>query len=259
MKRHLVFALFAALSLSAVNSGAEEEKPASTAPVQFIQRIFPVKNVDVRHLRDLLGIFGVNIVANDEPRVLAVSGPKERVEAVAEAIRQLDVPAAPRRNVELTAYMIVASPKASDSGGLPAALDSVVKQLKTVFAYQGYRLLESFVLRGREGENGSTMGHAPSPALPDAPEKVDYEFGYSTVTVSPGDAPRMIRLDGLELSLVVPIPRNSDPKTRDFNYVKGRINTDIDIREGQKVVVGKANVDGSDSAFFLVVMAGVVE
>lgn len=172
---------------------------ARSASIQHTQRIFPIKYADVGNLRDLLGIFGVNVVAKYEPRVLAVRGPKERVEAVAEAIRQLDVPAPPRENVELTAYMIVASPKASDAGSLPAALDPVVKQLKTVFAYQGYRLLESFVLRGREGESGSTMGHAPSPSLPDAPEKVDYEFGYSTVTVSPGEAPRLIRLDGLSL------------------------------------------------------------
>jgi hypothetical protein len=37
------------------------------------------------------------------------------------------------------------------------------------------------------------------------------------------------------------------------------INTDVDVREGQKVVVGKANMDGSDRASIIVLTAKVVE
>ena len=37
------------------------------------------------------------------------------------------------------------------------------------------------------------------------------------------------------------------------------INTSIDVREGQKVVVGKANIDNADSALILVLTAKVVE
>jgi hypothetical protein len=37
------------------------------------------------------------------------------------------------------------------------------------------------------------------------------------------------------------------------------VKTNIDIREGQKVVVGKANIDGSNAALILVVTVKIVE
>jgi len=42
-------------------------------------------------------------------------------------------------------------------------------------------------------------------------------------------------------------------------YIDTGIATDVDIREGQKVVVGKANMDGSDRASIVVLTAKVVD
>ncbi|HVN83075.1 MAG TPA: hypothetical protein VMW38_29095 [Terriglobia bacterium] len=42
-------------------------------------------------------------------------------------------------------------------------------------------------------------------------------------------------------------------------YIDTGINTDLDVREGQKVVVGKATVDNSNNALFLVLTARVVD
>ena len=42
-------------------------------------------------------------------------------------------------------------------------------------------------------------------------------------------------------------------------FIETGINTDVDIGEGQKVVVGKANMDGSDRASIVVLTAKVVE
>ena len=44
-----------------------------------------------------------------------------------------------------------------------------------------------------------------------------------------------------------------------YQYVETGINTDVDIREGQRVVVGKANMDGTDRASIVVLTAKVVE
>ncbi len=44
-----------------------------------------------------------------------------------------------------------------------------------------------------------------------------------------------------------------------FQYQEVGINTDLDVREGQKVVVGKTNMDSSDRALIVVVTAKVVE
>jgi hypothetical protein len=46
---------------------------------------------------------------------------------------------------------------------------------------------------------------------------------------------------------------------KQYQYLDTGMSTDVDVREGQKVVVGKANMDGSDRASIVVLMAKVVE
>jgi len=77
--------------------------------------------------------------------------------------------------------------------------------------------------------------------------KTPYEFVVrpSAVTEDPGG--RLIRLDTLSLSLRVP------------GGMDAGINTEITIREGQKVVVGKSNMGAPDQALILVVTAKVTE
>ena len=54
------------------------------------------------------------------------------------------------------------------------------------------------------------------------------------------------------------VPIASSPKG-EFQYIDTGISTDVDIREGQKVVVGKVNMDGADRASIVVLAARVVE
>ena len=42
------------------------------------------------------------------------------------------------------------------------------------------------------------------------------------------------------------------------NYDIG-IQTDVDLREGQKVVVGKSNIESTDSALFVILTAKLVQ
>ena len=61
----------------------------------------------------------------------------------------------------------------------------------------------------------------------------------------------------------MPLPRTvvnktSSEKTLEYYSVESGVNTDVDVREGQKVVVGKSNF-GAEDAFILVVTAKVVE
>ena len=55
------------------------------------------------------------------------------------------------------------------------------------------------------------------------------------------------------------MPNGGSGAVTAFQYVETGINTDVDIREGQRVVVGKANMDGTDRASIVVLTAKVVE
>jgi hypothetical protein len=56
----------------------------------------------------------------------------------------------------------------------------------------------------------------------------------------------------------VPVP--TSPGSTQYSYIDVGINTDIDVPEGKKVVVGKTSaVEGPDSALILVISAKVVD
>ena len=225
-----------------------------------IQKVVTIKNGNLgaitRTLRDILP--GTNVLVTNDNEHLVLSGPKEAVNSFEEIIKQLDVPPPVKKNIETTVYMLVAT-QGNSGGAVPAQLDPVITQLKSVFSYKGFRLLDSFVLRSRDGEHGDTSGFVPP--LPDTnvspANKIIYQFKYIRVRIDGSDTSRLVRFDGLNFGIKVPV--SSGPKG-EFHYVEAGISTDIDVPEGKKVVVGKTSaVEGADSALILVISAKVVD
>jgi len=161
-----------------------------------------------------------------------------------------------KKDVETTVYMIIASAQSAGTASLTAELDPVVKQLKTIFNYKGFRLLESFVLRSRDGEHGGTSGFlSPLETLPQG-NKISYQFQYNRVFIEGGDSARVAHFERLQLNLKVPVATSDGGTTS----VDAGVSTDVDVPEGKKVVVGKTSaLEGSDGALILVISAKVVD
>jgi hypothetical protein len=198
----------------------------------------------------------VLVTASDNEHLI-LSGPKDTITGFEEIVKQLDVAPVAKKNIETTVYMVVASMQAPSGAIVPAELEPVVKQLKAVFGYKGYRLLDSFVLRSRDTEKAITNGFLTplDTALP-AGTKINYQFQYNRVSLDGSETSRSIRYDGLKLSIKVPVSGVAGQ----FSYVDAGISTDLDVPEGKKVVVGKTSaVEGADSALILVISAKVVD
>ncbi|HLJ16683.1 MAG TPA: secretin N-terminal domain-containing protein [Bryobacteraceae bacterium] len=233
--------LFLTILMGAMLLAAEDAKPQPGA----VQRIFTLKYADANRVANLLRPLGIVVTAESQTNVLAVSGSQQTVSAVEEALKKLDVPSNPARDVELTGYLLLGSPQGSDAPGIPE-LASVIKQLRSLSPYKSYKLLESFMVRDRDGQQVTVDGFLTGFTAPDNWKPV-YSFHASRVIVESSERPRMIRLDQVNLAI------------HPYFNVVAHMNTDVDIREGQKVVVGKANVNGSEDALFLVLSAKVVE
>jgi hypothetical protein len=175
--------------------------------------------------------------------------------AAAEAfIRKLDVRA---RNIEATFYIVAASAAPGQPSAIPSELEPVAKQLRSAFAYQSFKLLETSITRGRENGELGGSGHLPV-SNPDSSMKRTYSFRVERVSMSPGEKADMIRFDKLEFWVHSPdIVKTNVTKKPEFTTAG--IRADLDVREGQKVVVGKSNFDGAEGAFFLIVTAKVVD
>jgi hypothetical protein len=159
------------------------------------------------------------------------------------------------KNVELTVYLLSGVQTAA-ADDVPQDLAATVKQLHSLFPYKGYKLAESFILRGRSAaapqqfQNAQTQGVLPGSGL-------HYEFSYQRVRVSQ-ESPYMVHIDNLAITLTGTPVYGSDGKQRGSNTVAS-IRTDLDLSDGQKVVVGKSSINQTGDALILVIVPRVIE
>ena len=243
--------------------------------------MFEIKYANVRDLAKVLQIFGGQVSDNVKLNVISVRGPEDIMTAIEETIKRLDVPPPATRNIVLTVHMLQALAKADPtektssageeprpvlSSTMPPALEPVVRELSTVFSYAEFRLLETVMLRCRDGREGDVSG-----SLTIAPEqqRIDYSVEFGATIVPSSTGPDRIRIDDFEFrasAQPVAAPATAAIATpqqatvyRQFRATTTSLDADIDVRVGQKVVVGKASVDSSPNALFVVVTATVVD
>lgn len=244
-----VCTLFALLAPAMAQEAKKEEKPAPVEEKGLVTRIFEVKYQNVNSLAQLLYPFGAKLQPSNEFKAITVSGGPELVTAVGEAIKRFDVPV---KNVEVTLYILAGLSQAPQQENIPKELDGVTKQLKALFAYQGYRLLDTMLMRGREGQGASAAGAGVSVGTSTFPTR--YQVRYNSTSVTPDVKGNMVRIDKLNFGANVPIQSSGGGMAN----VDTGINTDVDVREGQKFVIGKASMGGAD-AMILVLTAKVVD
>ncbi|HEY3441460.1 MAG TPA: hypothetical protein VGK29_11935 [Paludibaculum sp.] len=241
--------LFLLATLLAVTLAAQE-------PKRFVQKVYDVKYADVKELSNVLITDGLNVRFNEHFKTISLYGSAETVAAAEELIKRFDTQRpgtrSSSRNVELTCYILIAAPKGSAGEAVPTDLDPVVKQLKSAFGYNDFRLLDSTFIRAQEGNQVSSVGNAgaPNPDLPGVQGR--YEFTIRRgVRISSDDKGARVRLDDFVFDLRLP---TAPEKWTNVNF-----RTDVDIREGQKVVIGKARGDAAAGAYILVLSARVVD
>jgi hypothetical protein len=107
-------------------------------------------------------------------------------------------------------------------------------------------MLDVLSLRTRSGVAASTSGQLTNGRLT--------SFHLNSASLEADGS--MIRLDNLHAGLKVPVA-DKDGKT---TYLDTGISTDVvDVKEGQKLVVGRSSLNGPDTALFLVLIAKVAQ
>jgi hypothetical protein len=239
---------FLALVLMALPLAAQEEKKAEAKPT--VQKLFVLKYADPQSVRSLLQVFQANINANRDLRVLAVDAFPDTMAVIEDAIKRLDVPSAAPANIDLTVYMVVGHEGESTSGNapLPKELDPVVTQLKNAFAFKSYSLLDVLALRTRTGQQASTSssgGAMQSNGGQFQPVTTHLRIDSASV----GNDGATIHINKLNASFEVPM----NGQFRNLS-----LETDIDIKEGQKVVIGRLGIS-KDQALFLVMTVKILQ
>lgn len=211
-------------------------------PTPETVRVVEVKQGDPEGITRSIQMF---VSATVTGRMIVIKGPAAALDSAEAAIKRMDVPppaVTPEPNVELTVYVLRGSTSETAGGALPGDLEPTVKQLRALFPYKSYSVMDTQILRARSGRSA------------EASATIDgYVFSYKAQpTVNPGKAPRSIRLGRLEAGFRSPMV--VDGKTQ---YQYNGIITELDALEGQKTVVGKSNL-GPD-AVIVVVTPKVIE
>ena len=87
-----------------------------------------------------------------------------------------------------------------------------------------------------------------------------YHLTYNSLNVT-SENPKTIHINGLRFNLQGPrvTTTTKDNVTTDLTQIPANILTDLDVREGQKTVVGKSSVNSAGDALILVIVPKVVE
>jgi hypothetical protein len=221
-----------------------------------VQKIVPITNGDTREI--LLTVANVMaampVKIQQYQNTLVLNGTQESVTAAEQLIKNL-MSAAPReRNIEITGYIVLASVEAKPGpANMPADLDPVLKQFRSLLNYKSFHVLDTIILRGRENSGMSSGGFLAVPGVQQGSTGATVDFRVQRPSVTDD----VVHLKDLNLSVRIPTAHVNEKGIVINNDV--RISTDADVKAGQKVAIGKASVDANGDALILVVSAKVVD
>lgn len=261
MKRTLAALILAIFPLALVAQTASTD----TAPPEARKRIIKVVHVhgDASVLANLAAEgSGTFYQASNPLSLIVLKGPAPDVAAVEHTIEQLESgfgdPTS--KNVDLMVYVLAGLTDPTPNSAEPevASLDPVLKQLRAVFPYKHYELINTVLLRSGQGSPASTTGmlrKVPNAAAANGPSP--YDIRVKSVSVS-AQGPPMVHVSKFVFEAHIPIVWKTGSGTG-VSQVTVSTNTDLDLRPGEKVVVANSNVEDAGISLFLVLSAQLVD
>jgi len=168
-------------------------------------------------------------------------------------------------NLETQLYLIVGTNQEIPDAKLPAALETVVKQLHAALPFKSYRLAATMINRVKnEGRlelswigGPMTMAAGPAPAL--NPSFSNFNVRQVRL-VQAANGQQMVQMQGFNFGARVPIQVSgaiaaNGAVAPTINYERTGVATDVSMREGEPVIVGTLNIGPSGDAIILVVSA----
>jgi hypothetical protein len=256
-KPRCAFFAIAAIFCLGINISLAQIKPTSQGkPVGIITNVVDLKYAAPEDVADMLNSVakasGTILTVDKRNRVLLVTGDPERVGEIESLIRRLDTVAVPAKSIEITTYLLIANDEAGSPQNAPPILDSALKQLRATFNYKSYQLLDAIFLGAVAGRRAEVSGVLTLPekffkgelAVGEgkSQQRHNYRFSFEGSYLTREEKGDIIHLSWLNLTMPT-----------------GSISTNLDLRSGQTVVLGKAGTGIGNTAMIAVITAKVVD
>lgn len=212
----------------------------------FKSKVFEVKYRDATTLGHVLrqlgsGFKGAAVYPNSELKTITVRDFPENIATIEEALKRLDVPGTARPNIELHMYVLLASNGgATGNAQVPDELKAVLTQLRETLNYRNFDLATSIVQRLTEtqrGLRGKGRTNISGLAGPAETAQVPYEYSINSVSLISNSNASTLQIG--EFSFATGLTAAATKAGFDD---RTQISTALNLRDGEKVVVGTATL-----------------
>jgi hypothetical protein len=255
MKKGMIALLALAFTLAVVGPVLAEDPAAPVAQDQqseaknLRQEIVKLKYVRAQDIQQViypfLGPRGVIRFNDNMPMVLTVSVLPENIDKVLAVIRELDVKPA---DVLYTVQLILGSAEQEKGAEPMAGNDPIIKELRSLLKYDNYSLLDTSIMRALDQESSEVrLG-----------ERADFELWLKPKVVRDKNVSLIqteVRLRQIRIASTPPGATSAKPEyiTTDL------IGTTLNIKSGDKTVVGVSKLDGTGKGLILIISGKIVD
>jgi type II secretory pathway component GspD/PulD (secretin) len=216
------------------------------APTTLRKEIVKLKYVRAQDIQQVLFAYVSregNIQFNTNmPSVLAVSDTPENVEKILAAIREIDVKPA---DVLYTVQLVLGS-EADAATDADLQNDPIVKELRKLLRYTGYTILDATLIRVINRESASVV----------LGPKAEFEFALKPDVA--GDAKMPVIKTEVRLRQIA-WTKSAEEKAETVRKVTTPIESTLNIKSGERTVVGVSKLDGGDKGLILIISAKIVD
>ena len=225
---------------------AQDQKAETKNLRKEIVKLNYVRAQDVQNvLYTFLSPYGRIQFNSNMPTVLAVSDTPENIEKILAAIRELDVKPA---DVLYTVQLVLGS---ETDAATDAELqnDPIVKELRKLLRYKGYTLLDSSFVRIINRERASVVLGPKG------------EFVFALQPDVAGDSKVPIIKTEVRLRQITQqkAPESKDGTAQAVPNVTTLIESTLNIKSGDRTVVGVSKLDGGGKGLILIISGKIVD
>jgi len=260
MKKTMIALLALAFALAVVTPVLAEDPAAARAQDQkdetknYRNEIVKLKYVRAQDIQAVLYNYtsrkGAHIQFNTNlPNIMTVSDTPENVEKILAVIREIDVKPA---DVLFTVQLVLGS-ETDAASDADLQNDPVIKEMRKFLRYKGYTVLDSTFIRVINMESAKVV----------LGPKAEFEFALKPDVAGDAKAP-VIKT---EVRLRQTVVKNIKVKKDDSTEVTAATSTSIvtliesvlNIKSGDRTVVGVSKLDGGDKGLILIISAKIVD
>jgi len=222
---------------------AQNEKAETKALRKEIVKLKYVRAQDIQNLLYAYASRDGHIQSNPNmPTVLSVSDTPENVDKILAVIREIDTKPA---DVLFTVQLILGS-EADAQTDAELQSDPIIKELRKLLRYKGYTLLDSTLVRVINRESASVV----------LGPKAEFEFALKPDVA--GDAKAPVIKTEVRLRQIAGT-KPADNKEGVVRAVTSLIETSLNIKSGDRTVVGVSKLDGGGKGLILIISGKIVD